>query len=1226
MKTSLKYKARDYEFGILIQNLRLKAALTQTELAVLIGVSKKAVLNWEAGISYPHTRHLRTLLEVFVEKGSFTPNQEQSEAEHFWEKATRSKDDVKDAFPAEWFNSLFHKRPGLLHPVPVNLYQNLNRLDLSEIIETRSLYGRERELHELEQWIIKDKVRVVCLLGIGGIGKTSLAVTLTHQVASHFDYVIFRTLQNAPSLTELLDSLLKFLLDNRLAELPVSQNEKLALLMEYFRQYRCLLVLDNFESIMRDGLEAGEYREGFSDYARLVHSLSLTSHQSCLLITSREKLRQLVPSEEKNGSTRSLALKGLDKKSCQAILNSMNIKSEEEDGAILAERYGGNPLALKLIAEPIRVIFGGNTKTFLTSESYRYGEINYILDQHFDRLSAVEQDILYWLALSREPLDVDTLQELSLLQPGNQTFSEGIRALIKRFLIEQTEDKDRPGFTLQGVVVEYVTERLINRFHQEITGQTPDLLYRYLLLQTRTREYIRQNQIRLIVTPLLARLRTTLKKDETVIEYLRRLLVNLQSKPQSEQLYAGGNLLNLLVQLGADLSGWNLSGLALRQTHLAGIELHNVDMSGSDLEGVTFTEAHLSAYSLAYSPDGQTLATGYFNGSIKLWQVGKVFGSQLLEFQAHDKLVGTMAFSPDGKVLASGSMDGSIRLWEPQSGFCMATLQKNTQTIYSIAFSSDSNWLVSGGSDQQIHVWEVATGHLVASLPAGQGWILSVALSRDGRFLATGGFDGTIKLWDFSNPQTELKPLGTLLGHIQPLLSIVFSSDSKLLASGGTDEAIRIWSVDQQTCQNILKWNTGVSTVVAFSPDGKLIAGGDSKGYIRVAPVNNPAIYKSVSTKNGAIVKMAFNPDNETFVSVSPELSNITLWSVKDLEALDILRGYSNLIYTIKVSPQGNWLGAGGVDCSVLLWDLTKPPQTPPINLKGHSGYVTGITFSQDGKTIASSSSDNTIKLWDLATHKCWRTLFGHKKSIISVVFSADSRFLISGEEEGNLNLWSLINGKNLSSLPAHQGRIRNLIFSLDYKTLASGGEDGLIKLWKFEAETATIEPIREWHSQTELVMSLAFDRTGKQLFSGGADGMVRSWDVLTGECIGSVQAHNSLIWSIDYNPNLQTLATTDEVGLVRVWKVDQADRMELINSFKHDNKAITVAFNLEGNLLWSGGDSGKIKVWSLEEARLLATLSAPAPYDRLNIEGVRGLTEAQRVNLLNLGAYETPH
>lgn len=1223
MQTTPNYKLLDYEFGILIQALRKKAGLTQTELAKLVGVSKRAVLNWEAGDSYPQTNRVRRLVEIFLDKGCFTSQEEHTEAEFFWGKATGAKTDVKDAFNVDWFNTLLQERTGSARPL--SLYPNLQRQDWSEAVDNRALYGRERELRDLENWIIKDKQRVISLFGMGGIGKTGLAVSLAHQIASHFDYVIFRTLRNAPPLDELLDSILRFLLNGQLTDLPSLQSEKLALIMHYFRQYRCLLILDNLETIMQNGLAAGEYREGYTDYDALIRRLSEFTHKSCLLITSREKPQQLGSREEKNGTVRSLALKGLDKKACLAILNSMNINSSEEHEAILVERYGGNPLALKLIAEPIREIFGGDTGAFLASQGFRYGEIRYILDQHFDRLSKVEQDILYWLTISREPLDVETLQKQSLLQAGIQTISDGLRALFKRFLIEQNEDKDNPGFTLQGVVIDYVTERLITRLHTEIISRTPDMLHFYPVLQTQSREYIRQTQLRVITDPLLAQLQTTLKRPETVTRYLKQLLDSLRNLPQSTQSYAGGNLLNLLIRSGSDLGGWNFENLALWQAHLAGVELHDVNLAGADLTGATFTEAYISAYSLAYSPDGKTLAIGCANGSVKVWQVGEIFGSQLLECQGHTNLVGTVAFSPDGTILASGSMDGTVRLWEPQSGLCLAVLEGPTATVRSVAFSPDGKWLASGGDDHNIYLWQVSNVHLITTIAGDQGWVMSVAFSPDGKLFASGGFDSTIKLWDVSSPQTEVTPVAVLKGHDQWVMTVVFSPDGKLLASGSADQTIRLWSVARQKCEDTLRGHTGIVTAVAFSSDSRLLASGGVEGTISLWNMNNPsAIQKNLPAGSAAITALVFNPDGEIFVSSSAEISNLKLWSVKNLEVLDVLRGYINLIYSIAVSPDGKWLGVGGIDHRLLLWNLTKPLQTAPVVLKGHTGFIVAIAFSPDGKTVASGSSDTTIKLWDLASRKCWRTLNGHKRMVTAAVFSSDNRLLISGDEEGNLKLWSLVTGENLHSQSAHQGRIRKLIFSPDGQTLASGADDGFIRLWKVDAETATIRQIAGWYNQSELVMSLAFNHNGSQLFSGGSDGVIRCWDVVTGECIASINSNNGLLWSIVYNPGGQKLATAGENGFVQLWNVEQPERPELLGSFEQGGKVMAVAFNPAGNILYSGGEGGKIKLWNLENNALVTTLNARSPYEGLNITGVSGLTEAQQFNLLSLGAIET--
>lgn len=1255
MQTSPVNKSPDYELGNLIQTYRYKAKLTQSGLAKLVGVSKRTVINWEAGTSYPQSGHLRRLVEIFLDRGCFTEQVEQGEAQFLWESATRAKNDAKDDFDPAWFNSLLRERTGLLRAVePSTLFQKFPRQDWSDAVENRLFYGREAELAELEKWLVKDKQRVVGIFGIGGIGKTGLAISAARQVAPHFDFTIVRSLHNAPSLSELLDGMLRFFLDGQLNLLPALQSEKVALLMDYLRNYRCLVVLDNLESLMQEGLTAGEFRPGYTDYGDLLRRLCETAHQSCLLLTSREKPHHLGQREERNGFVKVLALKGLDKKSCQAILSTMNINCSAQTGLILAELYGGNPLALKLIAEPIRELYGGDTEAYLASPGFRSGEVRYLLDQHFDRLSEVEQDIMYWLAVSREPVELATIQQKSmLLRPGYQTFTDGLNALFKRFLLEHNEDKS--AFTLQGVIADYVTERLVNLLLAEITGNRPALLCRYPLLQTQAREYIQQAQLRLLLDPLLAQLRATLKRDRLLINRIEQVLENLRKWPVLQQAYAGGNLLNLLVRLGADLSGLPLEELALWQAGLVGVALPGVNMRGADLSGATFTEANVSACCLAYSPDGQTVAIGCVNGAVKLWQTGRTFGNQLLECQGHTNLVGTVAFSPDGTLLASGSMDGTVRLWELQSGTCLANLSpgagagagSGSPVVRAVAFSPDGKLLASAGDDRLIYIWQVATGQLVTTLAAEQGWVMSVAFSPDGKLLASGGFDASIKLWEVSGMPGSVKPVGRLVGHQQWVNMVVFSPDGAQLASGSADHTVRIWSVAYQRLVHNLGGHNGIVTAVAFSPDGQLLISSGVDHQINLYRLaSQPVVPRSLPPGNGARMGVAFHPDGETFVSCSAEVATVELWSVKSLEVLDRLRGYSNLIYSIALSPDGKWLGAGGIDYNLALWSLTQPqtsqlqasqwqdtqPQTSqplrnsqPLILKGHTGYISALAFGRDNQTVATCSSDATIKLWNLASSKCWRTLAGHKKRVVAVAFSPDNRLLISGDEEGNLKLWSLITGSTLTSQVAHQGRITKILFSPAGRLLATAAQDGFIKLWEVDPHATTLRQLATWSNQGELVMALAFNHDGSQLYSGGSDGLVRCWQVATGECLSQFKAHKGVCWAIEYSPGGSRLATAGEDGLVQVWQVVQPDRPELVTSLGHGSRAMALAFSPDGKRLFSAGEGGTVKQWRVEDSAQLASLTVPAPYEGLDITGVTGLTEAQRLNLLGLGAVETP-
>ncbi len=214
----------------------------------------------------------------------------------------------------------------------------------------RALYGREHELATLQQWIIEDRCRVVTLLGIGGVGKSSLAITVAQRIASQFEVVLFRSLQNAPPLAGLLDLFIRSASDQQ-ATPPERLPDKISLLVQLLRARRCLLILDNFEAILQPGALAGTYRTGYAEYGELIQALGEREHASCLLLTSREKPVELGLLEGRTAPVRPLPLGGLGDAACQSILESKGIAGRTEELNALAQLYGGNPLALHLMVE-----------------------------------------------------------------------------------------------------------------------------------------------------------------------------------------------------------------------------------------------------------------------------------------------------------------------------------------------------------------------------------------------------------------------------------------------------------------------------------------------------------------------------------------------------------------------------------------------------------------------------------------------------------------------------------------------------------------------------------------------------------------------------------------------------------------------------------------------------------------------------------------------------------
>jgi hypothetical protein len=288
------------------------------------------------------------------------------------------------------------------------------QIDNGEAPDVSAFYGRTDELQTLEQWILHDRCRLITVLGRGGMGKTSLVARLIQQIAEHrdcraapaseFQYVVWRSLRHAPAVEETLTQLIHIVSNQQEIDLPDALNQLLSRLMRYLNQTRCLLVLDNVETILQAGEQAGYYRQGFEGYEELIRRVGESPHNSCLILTSRERSREMGLLEGKNYLIRSLLLKGIQHQDTLELLQAEGIDPTEAEAQILQRWYSGNPLTLKIAANTIQGLFLGNSDRFLDRGVATFGDIYALLDQQFERLSELEKTVLYWLAIHQEPV------------------------------------------------------------------------------------------------------------------------------------------------------------------------------------------------------------------------------------------------------------------------------------------------------------------------------------------------------------------------------------------------------------------------------------------------------------------------------------------------------------------------------------------------------------------------------------------------------------------------------------------------------------------------------------------------------------------------------------------------------------------------------------------------------------------------------------------------------
>ena len=420
------------------------------------------------------------------------------------------------------------------------------RCDWGNAIDTSIFYGRTDELEAVKNWVVTDRCRLLGVFGMGGIGKTAFATKLAEQVQSEFTLISWRSLRNAPTVETMLSELVSFLTAQAIASLPQDFDRLLAMFIQTLKQSRCLIVLDNVESILRSGETTGQYSEGYEGYGELFRQVGQVRHQSCLILTSREKPNDVLPPDSSDRLVRSLQLTGLKEEARQMFREELAIAPETRQ---LIDFYCGNPLALTVVSRSIYSMFDGNVQEFLDQEANVFGDIRSLIDQQYSRLSDLEQQVMYWLAIEREPITTDNLRQDIVPMVSKSQILESVISLRWRSLIE----KNANSFTQQPVVMEYMTDRIIDMAYSSTIERSPEFLMSYALVQHRAEEGIREAQIRQILQPLTDRLLAHYGNVDILQRELQGLLETLRDH-QTAIGYAQSNIMNLLRASQSDVT------------------------------------------------------------------------------------------------------------------------------------------------------------------------------------------------------------------------------------------------------------------------------------------------------------------------------------------------------------------------------------------------------------------------------------------------------------------------------------------------------------------------------------------------------------------------------------------------------------------------------------------------------------------------------------------------
>ena len=333
---------------VVLKRERQMRGLTQQDVADALECDLKTVGRWERNKARPDAYNIKRLMTLFqksaIELGLVVDEVSTDERASLATSPSSERsavDTPHDLIALQPDAPFLDERQERVH---ILREPGEDRLSVSS---QEHFYGREAELALLEQWITVDRCQVIAVFGLGGAGKTTFVQKAVERIQGSFKHVIWFSLHNIPPLDRLIENCLRFLLRPEHLEHTGTLGERISLVLELLAEQRCLLVIDNLDTLLQGGQRAGHYLVGYEGYGKILRRIAETRHQSCLLLTSREKPREVALIEGNTALVRSFLLPALQPLAGKQLLLERGLSGLDEAWTTLIEQYSGNPLALK---------------------------------------------------------------------------------------------------------------------------------------------------------------------------------------------------------------------------------------------------------------------------------------------------------------------------------------------------------------------------------------------------------------------------------------------------------------------------------------------------------------------------------------------------------------------------------------------------------------------------------------------------------------------------------------------------------------------------------------------------------------------------------------------------------------------------------------------------------------------------------------------------------------
>ncbi|MEG4211589.1 AAA-like domain-containing protein [Microcoleus sp. S13_B4] len=435
-------------------------------------------------------------------------------------------------------------------------------------------------------------------------------------------------------------------------------------------------------------------------------------------------------------------------------------------------------------------------------------------------------------------------------------------------------------------------------------------------------------------------------------------------------------------------------------------------------------QGHSAAiWNVKFSPDSEIFASASMDKTVKLWRSNAPLDEELhpgtlltsgnpptqvpplQTLKGHASGIESLDLSPDGEIIATGSDDRTIKFWS-KDGKELRTFRGHSSAVWDINFSLDGTFIASLGVGNDVKLWQPKNIFFLP-LQGHDAALYAAAFADDGKLVATASIDGTVKLWCVDGTLHK-----TLKEDTGELWDLAFSPDGKLIAAGG-EKTVKLWHKGGRFLREI-KAHNGIVYGITWSPDGKIIASASADGTVKLWQPDG-TLLRTLKLDGSTFWSVAFSPDGKALAAVNSS-GAIAIWK-PDGTLLQAIDAHQALIKKVSFSADGKMLASASMDSTAKLWKLdlsstlidTSVPHSSQLlrTLKGHTQALMGVSFSPDGEIVATASLDNTVKLWN-KNGILLRTLAGHTGIVTGVSFSPDGTFLVSASHDETAILWNV--------------------------------------------------------------------------------------------------------------------------------------------------------------------------------------------------------------------------